>query len=105
MVAAMTKLIIVVITFSAALAAYTLFAFQLPPKNVQQIVFAEEQSIPTKSEATGKLEILNVNNDLSQEISTTATQPFLSNESITAALLLLCTGLVGLVGISRKNRN
>jgi hypothetical protein len=39
----MKKLISISITLSTVLVAYMLFAFQLLPKNVQQIVFAEEK--------------------------------------------------------------
>jgi hypothetical protein len=101
----MKKLTIISFTIAAIVVAAMVFAFQLPPSNNQHIVFAEEQSKFTKADVTVTPEISNTNNALSQEASPTAPQPFLSNESITATLLLLCTGLVGLVGISRKNRD
>jgi hypothetical protein len=104
-VAAMKKLTTISITISALLVAAMIFAFQLPPSNNQHIVFAKEQSKSTKADVTVTPEISNIKNALSREASPTAPQPFISNESITATLLLLCTGLVGLVGISRKNKN
>jgi hypothetical protein len=101
----MKKLATISITISAIIVAAMIFAFQLPPSNNQHIVFAREQSKSTKADVTVTQEISDTNKALSREASPTATQPFLSNESITATLLLLCTGLVGLVGISRKNRD
>ena len=101
----MKKLTAILIAISTVVVAYMIFAFQLPPESVQHIVFAEEQSILKKYDVNVNPEISSINDALSQEFSATTTQPFLSSESITAPLLLLCTGLVGLVGISRKNRN
>ena len=100
----MKKVSIIAVAISTVLVVYVIVAFQLPLKNTQQIVFAGEQSIPAKSETTAKPDNPNVDTDLSHEAAASATHSLFSNESITAALLLLCTALVGLVGISRKNK-
>ena len=100
----MKKVGIILGAISTVLAVCMIFTFQLPPKNAEQIALAEEKSIPVKSETTVKPDNSNVDSPLPHEDTTSTTHPFLSNESITAALLLLCTALVGLVGISRKNK-